>query len=214
MRFAVSSAVPRRPAGVARMHDARIASSIQPVSTPPGLITLARTPRSASSNGGSDDDAVERSFACPVRQVVDGVVAGERDDPPAGRACWDVRELLSERLDEQPRGPAVHREVTVPAGQVGRENGAVHRLAVGHNQGAHGAESLCRRADQFGWDDWITQVPGYKFHVYAEGPARIGDRFRILGVSLVAKPVVVRPPKVQSQMPAVTRKALGNPRSD
>ena len=71
-----------------------------------------------------------------------------------------------------------------------------------------------RRADQFGWDDWITQVPGYEFHVYAEGPARIGDRFRIIGVPLVTKTFVVGPPIVQSQMPAVTRQVLGNPRSD
>src|SRR3546814_8144028 len=43
-RLVVSSAVPRRPAGVASVTWERMVSSIQPVSMGPGFTTFARTP--------------------------------------------------------------------------------------------------------------------------------------------------------------------------
>src|SRR5690606_3105540 len=48
-RCAVSRGVPRRPSGVCSAQCPRTWSGIHPVSTGPGLITLAVTPRCASS---------------------------------------------------------------------------------------------------------------------------------------------------------------------
>ena len=80
-------------------HAARTSSVIQPVSTGPGLITFAVTPRSASSWRGGEGDAVERSLARAVREVVDGVVAGERDDPAGAGSA--VKRRPNSRMSSQ-----------------------------------------------------------------------------------------------------------------
>ena len=56
----MSSGVPSRPAGVAAVPDERISSVIHPVSTGPGLITLARTPYFAIASAVEVDSHAEQ----------------------------------------------------------------------------------------------------------------------------------------------------------
>ena len=77
----MSRGVPPRPSGVSARIRSRSSSSIQPVSTGPGLTTLAVEPQVRELAGGGDHQPVQGALGGAVRQVAHDVVAGQRDDP-------------------------------------------------------------------------------------------------------------------------------------
>src|SRR5438128_451216 len=82
-----------------------------------------------------EDDTVQRSLTCAIRQVARNVVAGQSNDPTAATRGPEAPAKLSY---EQPTGPCVHREVQIETRGRRLQDVAVHPMAVGEHQRCDG----------------------------------------------------------------------------
>ena len=86
----------------------RSSSEIQPVSVGPGLMQLARIPRTPSSDAAAMTMRSRRALADAIGDVVGERVAGECDDAPVA-----VGEPVGKLLDEQRDRAGIDREMSI-----------------------------------------------------------------------------------------------------